>query len=52
MADLCALIDNDVPNKIQNLKWLQNHNHSQTLKPVLHFGGLLEECATNKLIIN
>jgi hypothetical protein len=28
MADLCTLIDNDAPNKIQNLKRLQNHNHS------------------------
>ena len=27
-GDLCTLIDNDAPNKIQNLKWLQNGNHS------------------------
>ena len=28
MADLYALIDNDVPNKFQNLKRFQNHNCS------------------------
>ena len=35
MADLCTLIDNDVPKEMQNIKWLQNRNrnHSQTLKP-------------------
>jgi hypothetical protein len=28
MDNLCALIDNDEPNKIQYLKRLQNRNHS------------------------